>query len=497
MELIEQHLVTFSPKDFTDFKKQHESTSQSKLELRLFELLAEQSGESHEQLSSRLYGAPNLGGYYNVRKRLYKKIIQYIRSIEVIEDTTFNGLVLEYLILANRMIRYKNAAATLYYLKLAEKKARSNGQLAMLDQILFLMVKHADWLKLPLSPILEKWEKNAKALATFRKLEITLSRVRIALDESKLSGIPMDADKVIADVFAQFKITAKVETNPLFMLRLASIVRSAYISVKDYKRIEPFIEKSYNCLKKAGAFTEFHRHCEFEFTLMLAHTYYRNFKFKEAQALIGQMEILMQQDKSVAVGHLQRFISLRAGIASYSGDNISAIIQIEKALKGKVARLDPSEHQNMVLNLAVYYFNAKQFKESNNMLYQLPGDEELQSSKGGEWILKKNLIEMIVQYELGNKDIALSTLRRIKKVHARLMKQPLHYLTPAFLKFTAKLIADRHIVNNPSFLSEIQAVLKSAPDKREDIQAVSFLSWLKSKILHRDYHELLVERVNR
>ncbi len=151
----------------------------------------------------------------------------------------------------------------------------------------------------------------------------------------------------------------------------------------------------------------------------------------------------------------------------------------------------------MQLNLATYYFNARRFKEANAMLHKMPTDDKLKEIKGKEFSLKKNMIEMIVQFELGKDDIAEKMNKRIIKSNEILWKSPLYSLTWQYMKFVGEIIKDSSIVDSPQFHKRIHEARQNSTIENEDLQAIAFYCWIKSKMTHRDYYEVLLERLNR
>jgi hypothetical protein len=146
------------------------------------------------------------------------------------------------------------------------------------------------------------------------------------------------------------------------------------------------------------------------------------------------------------------------------------------------------------LNLAVYYFQKEDFKMCNKTLYQIQNtDNWLQKKKGKEWVLRKNLIEVITQYELGNVDIALNRIKSFKKTHEKLLQLSMYQRVHTFLGFVEDIIKNPEKVSQPEYLEHVDQTLDRWPIQREDIQAMAFYCWLKSKMQKRKYYEVLIE----
>jgi hypothetical protein len=137
-----------------------------------------------------------------------------------------------------------------------------------------------------------------------------------------------------------------------------------------------------------------------------------------------------------------------------------------------------------------------------------------------EWLLNRNLGEMLIQFELGNPDLALSRLHAIERTlreqfpvatspEAGLANAapgsvppepgapsplggPYHYVM-SYLALVRKIIDDPAAARRPDFATRVENLPDSLPLQREDLQAISFYAWLRARMLGRPYYEVLLE----
>ncbi len=497
MDILGQLISTYSSKEGKAFCDVLNSVRCGSLEQKLFELIRKNPKAEHETHAMALYGEPNMTAYFSVRKRLHKKCIDFAPLVEVDSDETMSAQIRSWMTLAERLLRHNKKSASANFLKKARHTAEEYRHYGLLDQILFIELKNAEKLKIPAEEAILRWELNYKKLLSKRRLDVVYTRLRADLQRTKMDGITLEPDAIIDSLFKQFKLTQEEAADPEFMLQLAATGRCAFLSVKDFSKIAPFIIRAYRRLKKINAFTRANVACELEFLFMISHAQYRNLNFKDGATTLNEMEAMMTDEISEALSHKPKFISLKAEFAAYSGELDAAINLLKHALKENFSSEDESEHLNMILNLAVCYFNAGKWRDANATIITLPRDSDMLENKGEEWILKKNMIHMIIQYELNNDGIAHDMLKRMQKTHAGMLKKPLYQLTHHFLKFVGKMIANPDVINTDKFQAEVNAARKSWPKDKEDIHAITFFCWLKCKILKRDYYPVLLERVNR
>ena len=112
---------------------------------------------------------------------------------------------------------------------------------------------------------------------------------------------------------------------------------------------------------------------------------------------------------------------------------------------------------------------------------------------GKEWVLKKNLGELIIQYEFGNPDLALEKLKAIEKYFKDLLVQPIYKNVAVFLQLLEQLILQPDGATRKAFLKQVEEGLEFVPIEKEDLQSISYYAWLKSKMVNRSYYYVLLE----
>jgi tetratricopeptide (TPR) repeat protein len=275
------------------------------------------------------------------------------------------------------------------------------------------------------------------------------------------------------------------------------MARSAFASTKGYQKLEPFIVRLYTSLHRSQAFGKSDLVYEISFLYMIAHTLYRNRKFDEAEAWLDKIALQLPAKQLKSLDLYSKIIALRAAIACYQGKNSFAVQYMEKALDSRSDQLDWNEKLNMQLNLAVYYFIEEKFKKANNTLLAIGHSNNwLEENMGKEWRFKKNMIELIVQYELGNVEEAFSKLKGMKRYFAKFLGHPSYKNASIFMGFIDEMIQDPEIVKTSAFHKKVEKAGQNWGEMKYDIQAITFFSWLSSKMQQRSYYQLLLDEVN-
>ena len=115
---------------------------------------------------------------------------------------------------------------------------------------------------------------------------------------------------------------------------------------------------------------------------------------------------------------------------------------------------------------------------------------------GVEWVLRENLSEMILQYELGNVDLVLNKIRNIERHYGHLFGNLPFLKVPTYLLLVRELIEFPESVSKKAFFQKVEEAFEYLPMEQENIQEVNFYAWLKSKMVKKNYYSVLLELMN-
>ena len=307
----------------------------------------------------------------------------------------------------------------------------------------------------------------------------------------------MDFDAVVIDALETFQLTDAVARRPKLMYRIMSIIRSGIIAKKEFYSFEAFIIGGYQGIEAANGFSKSSHLYKLNLLYMIGHVLYRNRRFERAEVYLAMLRENMELYGGVHRAHFwPRYVMLLAACRVYLGKNDESIALLEELTTAGQVRLSLSQELNARLNLAVYYFQKEAFKTANQLLLEFGHSDQWYGKKlGREWVLKKNLIELIVQYELGNDDLAENRIRSMERSFEALFEHPVYQRALAFLGFIRKMIEQPDFVETEEYEKQVRATLVNVPREQEDLQAMTFYSWLKSKLVGQPYYEVLLDVV--
>jgi hypothetical protein len=517
MDDLRTTLLTLSPDDRRDFgrfiQRQRRKTT-GRLDSRLFELLVRAKPLKPEQLVAQLYpDEPNPVAYYALRKRLMRHLTDYLLLRQRQLDTTAASTVRGLLTLAQYLFEAGIPRLAWSTLRKAEKLGRESEQYEQLNAVYNLQIQHADLPHAePLDEILPRYRTNKKAADEEERANIADSLLRQRLREARVRGrATVSVDDILQKILAEYDLQEAFARSPSLLNRLMSITRNAMLVRRDFTSFAAFIERCYKLMERRHGFAPAQRGHQLKLLYMLAHALYRSRRFADAVAYIDKAQALLAAAPGRQFGeHGPRFTFLLAATYAFLRRNTESIQLLEKVLRDAKS-LTTADDLTLRFQLTFHYFAEGKFAKANQALLSLGRtDHWLEQHLGLEWMLNRNIGEVIIQAEMGNAELALSRVRAIERVLREQFPAmpataegvepvpvggPYHPVL-AYLALVRELIETPGIERNQSFVNRVAHTPHFISEEREDLQVISFYSWLRARTLGRPYYEVLLEIAN-
>jgi hypothetical protein len=499
LKQIIQSLSTNEQKEFASFAQRQKKLKNRK-DLDLFQLLCQKQNYNSTQILQKLYPKDkNQVAYHAIRKRLMQQLIDFIllKSAENQESTALGFIALA------RYLFDKNLEKLAWeFLKKAEKVAQTSEQYDLLNTVYNLQISKAESkFSEPLSIIIKKRNANKILADEDEKANIANSLIQQRLKEVREQGSELDFEQIIKHILQEYELSETVSKRPSLLYKLMTIARSAVLVSKDFYHFEPYLIEQYSFVAEKYGFLPQHIYYELSLLYMIAHVLYRNKKFSQSIGYLEKLRLLLVKiataQTTVKSTFLPRYVLLLSANYALNGQTSQAIQVLENLLNDTQISLNQQDSLNAYLNLSIYYFQEENYKKANQCFLTIQySDTWLAKKMGREWALKKNLIELIAQYELKNHDLARKKLKTIKKNFADMLAQPLYQNVTVYLYFINQLI-DNPTIKPEKLLKETDGLFSFDPIEEENLQEIRFYAWLKAKLLKKKYQEILSELVSR
>ncbi|WP_224995291.1 hypothetical protein [Cesiribacter sp. SM1] len=475
----------------------HQKQKKARKDLQLFELLRKEKLRKPAEYLEKLSAVPNTNAYHALRKRLFRQLLQFLVLQRMDADSTSASQLMGIISLCRYLYEQNNEALAWHYLKKAEALATENEQYELLHSLYTLQIEYSgsEWAD-PLQSIIRKREKNKKLLELEENAALASALIRQRLKEVRLESRQIPLDNIISKTLYEFGLHDSLYQRPKFLYSILSITRSAMLAKKDFYAFEPYILQQYRSLSQQQAFTRANHFYKLSILYMLCHVLYRNRKFRQALAYLQQFEKDLQEHQGAYQRKFQvQYLMLLAAVKSYLGESMESIQLLEESLEN-CSFLKEEERLQMLLNLGLYYFQHQNLKKANQISLRIGHTDAWCAKKlGKEWVMKKNLMELIIQYELGNTDLVDDRLRAFHQQYKGMYRNPLYKRVKLYLDFLQQINGQPQLLHDKTLEQKITNSLTTVPEAQEDLQAMTFYSWLKAKLHKRPFYEVLLETV--
>lgn len=445
----------------------------------------------------KLYGTEKQNAYHALRKRLYQSIIDFTANTSLHDESSINMQIIKYILAAKSFIQQKQFKVAYKILDKAEKVANEHTLFSLLNDIYQIQIQYAYSLpNLALKPLILQFKNNQEKLQKEAALNIVYAKVREALNRATYHGKIIDFKAIIdKNLKEQFSST----TNTLSFKSLYQLVSLASFSVfitKDYIKIEPYLISTYkSIINHKNKDKQLFYHIQILHTI--ANTLFRNKKFKESLQYLKSMHHYMhlKQGKHYNTFSLKYHLLLALNL-NYNNKPQIAI----KTLQPLIIKKHPDLESWLDIQLAllVFYFQQSKFKKARHILISFFHTDNWYTEKAGkEWVIKKNLIEILLYIELKNTDLVDSKLLSFKRIYYPYLKSINQTRVTTYLDFVNTYYKTPENITSLHFKNKVEKNFIWLETYKEDIFVISFYSWLKGKMTKTDTFAVTLQLINK
>lgn len=477
-------------KEFVLFLKKKNKRTDTK-NIQLFQLL------KTDDIKSEIAADENKQALYALRKRLYKNLIEFIANKRFESDNSEERDILK-LIIASRVFfeqaQYKTAFRVL---RTAEEKALKIERFNLLNEIYHTHIQYAYLdAKTPFSQLAEKYQANQQKFLQEERMNLAYASLRMELAKIREGAEFFDFQETLRATIAQYDISLK-EIITFKSLYQILFIANEYAALRNnYHEVERFVNKSYDFIAAKRGLSEKHLFYHIQILYFMANMLFRNKKFRDSESYLEMMEKEMMKQDGVYHQHFEnRWLLLRSLNENYSGKSGEAIALLEAALKEN--NLDISESLDLKLALAVFYFQQHELKKIQQLLKTFSQSDAWYAKKHGmEWVIKKNLIEILLHCELDNNEYALSRANSFKRRYKKYLTEVKEVRVLTFLSLVEKQLLEPGYFNSHAVSNRVDHAFEWKSHSEEDIFVMSFYAWLKAKIEKRNIYDVTLELVS-
>ena len=326
------------------------------------------------------------------------------------------------------------------------------------------------------------------------QFQLYFIQIQSELKDKLIEGEVSLAGDLIENTLKKYELLKDVVLSPKTHLKIVEIIRAEFlINRKHYLLVNALSDYYQNIIhlfvKNINLEPELAR-----LEYIMAHAYFHTRKFKNAKHHLSNVNELMKRNEDVKATLFVKHLSLESSINVFSGHIINAIDAHENFLNAELYKVSEKEQLNLSLNLVAYYCTIEEYNKANRILiYMNKSSGYYQKNMGREWLIRKDMIRVVSQVEIGNIEISLSILKNIKKQHKEMLKADEYRLALHFVDFVISYLNDPIRINIRELDDFFEKFNLSKAKIFEDPKLLAFYSWMKARLLKKKLYAILLK----
>lgn len=479
-------------KEFILFLKKQSKRNDNK-GIKLFQLLADNKCNI-KTIPNLLYGIDNKNAYHALRKRLTESLINFKSKGLLVNENSEEMQVTKLLLVGKSFLQGQLYDQGIELLLKAETKAIKISSFALLNEIYHYQIAFQEDCELNLEELVGKSNKNLNTLIEEEKLNYAYAFIK---DYYKDTNRPFykKFDILLEELYVQYQITDSIRYSYRTVYQLSQIAHSFAIATKDYFSIENFVINSFNKIKQLEIINLNESYYKLQILYIIANIYFRKKEFDKSISIVIEMEEELKLDKK----HLRYFLPLISCLKSlnlnYSGDYKLAKEELIPFFNKETNYALPAI-LDIQLCLVVYDFQQGQFKEAKKKLARFyHTDNWYLKQIGIEWVIKKNLVEILIFIELDDFDFVSSKILNFERKYVPFLKETNKERVIVFLQLVKQIYLQGQDPTTKEFSEKLLERFSWKSPDREDVFEMSFYAWLKAKIEKKNLYTTTLELV--
>ena len=483
MTNLNEIVSTLSSEDqqhFIMFLERKNTRSDTK-NVQLFKLLIKNELNSKE-VCLKLYKAYKKEAYHALRKRLYSSIIDFIANLSLEEDKIIDMQIIKYILASRTFLLHKQYKVAFNILDRAEILAEENNLFPLLNEIYHTKIQYAySNPSVKLDSLIEKFKINQKYYLQEDRLNIAYAKIRESINEVTVKGEFINFQNLVNDTLEEYDIDITESMSFMSLYQLMKIVTISAFASNDYLKIEPFLKNTYEILLTHKN-KEKQLYYHLQVLYLIAYTLFRNKKFNESLEFLEKQHELMTQKKGKFYNEFKlKYHLILALNFNYLGDKEKAIDILKPFLNSKHSDLESL--LDIHLSLVMMYFQKGDFQKARQIFSKFYHTDKWYIEKAGkEWVIKKNLIEILLHIELKNVDLVESRLLSFRRNYSIFLKEIKQQRAIIYLNLVNEYFNAPEKITTIAFKNKVENSFEWIGGKQEDIFVMSFYAWLKSKM---------------
>lgn len=493
MNNLNSVISSLSKDDYIQFKAFLEKKNKrgDAKNIKLLKILRQNNLDT-KTICQQLYATTSCDAYHALRKRLFKSIIHFSANASINNENSSEMEVIKYLLAARNFLQQKQFNIAYTILNRAEHMAIEYHMFPLLNEIYNTKIQFAyAYPSTNLNVLLQKLNTNKAKHTQEDQLNILYSTLKYKLAHGDRLDFKTMLHNTLQDVNLDILNTLSFKS----LYQIISIITVSAFASNSYLKIEDFLTTTYTSILNYKN-KEKQPYYHIQILYHLANVSFRNKKFDASLRYLEKMLALLHsyKEKYYNTFNLKYHLLLSLNY-NFSNRQDNAITVLEPFTK--VKHPDIETVLDMHLSLIMFYFQKEKLKKAQQLSTALYHSDNWYTTKvGAEWVIKKNLIEILLYIDLGYTDLVYSKLQSFKRRYSTYLKNIEQIRVITYLNLVEDYFKNPYQITSTEFKQKVEASFKWLNHKEEDIFVMSFYAWLKAKMEKTSLYKSTMNLIN-
>ena len=435
--------------------------------------------------------AKNKDAYHALRKRLQDSLLLFLsqKTFESNHSESYEALRL--LVIGRFLLENDVLKIAFKCLDKAEGLADHLEQFNLLNELLLLKLQYAH---LPgaeaLQTLTARFMQNQLEMQREAKLSMAYAFLRQELKEIHLQGKVVNLSALMIATIRKHKISLQDLMTYKAVYQILFIANEYAAIQQNYGLIERFINRTNRFLQsnqnKKRAYLFYH----ISILYFLANFHLRQRNFEGSASYLKEMRHLMlKDDRYNTLFHL-RYQLLAALNLFFTGSADKAISLLQESLSNKKQRSKPEDIEDLRICLTMFLALRNDRGSLKQLSLLTCSDTWYEKRMGMLWTIRKNVMEILVQEQFSNIELAMSRLNSFRRRYKKYLLETSEERVLVFLKLVERYLLKPDLLFDQTYRNMVLELLESA--ENNDIFNLSFIAWLIAKWEKKTPYEVVL-----
>lgn len=444
---------------------------------------------------NRLYGLDKKkDAYHALRKRLQDSLLLFLSQKTFKSNHSEAYEALRLLVVGRFLLENDVVKIALKCLDKAERLADHLEQFNLLNELLLLKLQYAH---VPGAEDLEtltvRFMQNQSEMQQEAKLHMAYAFLRKELQEIHLQGKIVNLTAIMMTTIRKYKISFQDLMTYKALYQILFIANEYAAIQQNYGLIERFINRTNRFLQglqnKKQSYTYYH----ISILYFLANYHLRQRNFESSASYLREMKDLMATDNRYNTLFYLRHSLITALNLFFTGSADKAIILLEEPLANKKQRSKPEDIEDLRICLTMFLALRNDRGSVKQLSLLTCSDAWYEKRMGMLWTIRKNVMEILVQAQFFNIELAMSRLNSFRRRYKKYLIKTSEERVLVFLKLVEKYLLKPDVHFDQAYRNTVLDLLRST--ENNDIFTLSFIAWLIAKWEKKTPYEVVLRLI--